>query len=168
VKRLLKITEHPVIAGVLLLIIGGIGFAQIFDTFKQWAKTTFNYLLDSILFVLTYEVAIWEIIILFLVVLFTLFIIKKIRQEKNAEITTTENENIILFTLKQNYKTGLTITDIARTIGSKDVMIIEKTLENLVNDKHLVDQYNHWMEGTTFTLSTQGRDYVLANGNIFK
>lgn len=178
-KKILKFTEHPIIAtlvtSAILAIIATIKWTTIFDTFIQWTKTAFSYLLNSILFVLTYEVAIWKIIVLsvIIVAIFVLFIKWMAQQKNNAEtvapnqVTTTTLENRILNLLKQNYQTRHSITDIDRNVAINNMLLTEQTVEKLTYDKHLLERHEHYMEGITFYLSTQGRDYVLANGHIF-
>ncbi len=185
-KKIFKITEHPIIATLLttaiLAIIGTINFTTLFDTSIQWLKTTFNSLLNNILFVLNYEVSIWKIIVFFGVIVFAsaLFIKWKAQKNHNTESvsqngdevainqeTTTELENKILYLFKHNYNTGYSIPDIDRRLQINNMLLTEQTVENLTYDKHLLERYEHFMEGITFYLSNLGRDYVLANEDLF-
>lgn len=170
-QKLKKITEHPVIAGIILLILSSISYAALTEKLTQW----FDYIIELIIIafyfvigVLTHEVAAWKIIVFLITIIgiFSLYIKIRISQEnKNISVvSTTESENKILKLLEKHYgQKSLNTLEIARALNTKDIAVIEQIIESLFDDKKLLERYENYFDGTTFTLNKRGRDYVVTN-----
>jgi uncharacterized membrane protein len=172
-KKIKELTEHPVIAGILLLIIGSISYGAITERLGEfisynikWCLIIFYFIID----IFTYKVAIWEIIVFFIILIGILTLYFKIKEnsEDTTTVTTTENENLILKILKNNYGKGtLGVHQIATKLNINDIMIIEQIIEGLHFNKKLLAREDNIFDGTTFKLTRLGRDYVLSNKDLF-
>ena len=173
-KRLKELTEHPVIAGILLLIIGSISYGAFTEKLGEYINIIIKWLIISFYFIIdifTYKVAIYEIIIFFILMIgvFTLYLKIKENSEDTTKITTTKNENHILKIFKNYYgKETLNIHQVATRLKTKNLMMIEQEIESLYLDKKLLEQYENAFDGITFSLTKLGRDYVLSNKDLFK
>lgn len=169
-KKLFNITEHPVIGGIIVLILGGISYGAITKKLEEWLgyiwrviKLTFDFVLS----IFTYEVAIWQIIVFFVVVVGALILYVKWTDTKTsiAEGMLTELEKQILRMYGSDYNYGrrFDIIGIARELNSNDMLSIEQAVMTLEYSMNYLQRHDNFHEGTTFTLSGNGRNYILQN-----
>lgn len=185
VKRLLKITEHPVIASVLAGLIL-LGIAKI-ATQLDWINKTFTDIgvafLNFILLILNHEVAIWKIFISIVMLLalrraFIHFTKWKTAQESIIETTReaveeiptetrlTEDEEIILriFMYDNSSLNIVEITNKNAVFSTKvfNQLRLDQLIEWLTN-KNFLEPHFSYVNGTTYSLTRTGRDYILAH-----
>ncbi|HEY9203392.1 MAG TPA: hypothetical protein VIM82_03580 [Sulfurimonas sp.] len=166
-NKLLKITEHPILSGIILLIIGGGISLTIFDTLWQYIKTSCYYLLNGLIFIITYEVAIWKLIIFFILIVGILFLYAK-NQEKQEynemeNLTELDREILKIFDNNRNFGRRLDILEIARLVNSNDMLRVEEAVLKLSHNLNLLQRYDNFYENTSFALNGKGRNYILEN-----
>ena len=178
-QKLKKITEHPVIASLIAAaIIAIFTYFVTMEKLKLWVATVFeyigigfSYIFKGILFVLTFEVAIWHILVFFILLIGGLFLYAKWEEKQNniEEVSgtnnngmqTTDNENLVLKAFERNYGESLSVENIARLIGTSDMLLVEHTIDGLVNSKGFLTTHYNIMYETTYSLTRSGRDYIL-------
>lgn len=179
-NKLFRITDHTLIGGVLLA--GVLAIFSYFITMEklvQWTKGTF----ECVKFALQYEVAIWEMFLTIAVLLtlkyyFIRFTKPKTVQKSIIETTIeaveeiptetrlTDDEEIILSIFMHDNR-SLNIVEITtqnEVFGRKvfNQLRLDQLIEWLTN-KNLLEVHFNYVDGTTYSLSSTGRDYILAH-----
>ncbi len=163
----MKITEHPVLSGILLLLIGGGVSLTIFDTLWQYIKTSYNYLLNGLIFIITYEVVIWKLILFFILIVGILFLYAKNQKKQEyiemESLTELDRKILTIFDNNRNFGRRLDILEIERLVNSNDMLRVEESVLKLSHNLNLLQRYDKFNENTTFALNGKGRNYILKN-----
>ncbi|PUE67258.1 hypothetical protein [Arcobacter lacus] len=164
-NKLLKFTEHPILSGIIVLMIGGGSISLTgFDVFWQYIKTVFNYSIDGILFILLYEVSIWKLIIVFILLIICLLIyVKSQRNLLNEELTELEIKILKIFDQEINFCREIDIIEISRSINTGDILSVEDAVLNLTHTLNYLNRIDRSRQNTKFTLNGYGRKYILKN-----
>lgn len=184
-KWFLEITKHPLVVNIIggLVLAGAIAIFSSFITMEklgQWTKVACEYIEST----LQYEVAIWEIFLTIAVLLALKYYFIRFTKPKTAqesiigttieaveEIPTetrlTDDEELILEIFMNNNDTSLNIIQIAKLNQFFGIKVfkqlrLEQLIEWLTN-KNLLEVHFNYVDGTTYSLSSTGRDYILAH-----
>lgn len=168
-KWLLNITNHQVIGAIVVLVLIAL-YGAITKKLGEWLGyiwIAITLAFDFVLSIFTYEVAIWEIIVFFVVAVGALILYVKWTDTKTsiAEGMLTELEKQILRMYDSDYNYGrrLDIMEIARELRNNDMLSIEQAVVTLEYSMNYLQRHDSFGKGTTFTLSGNGRNYILQN-----
>ncbi len=134
-RKLLKLTDNNFINGMIFFVLGGIGYATVTAKLGEWLSYIWAGLIAALNFILSifkYEVAVWKVIVFFILMIGALFLFALWQNRKVGTTnisdpsikSITELDKQILRIFEGNYGKRLTIKSIARILSSSDMLII--------------------------------------------